>query len=156
MPDTGDLGAKELRAAALREHDQAGLNAAGYYDPPGFGEGIDCTWAVGPVDCNTARNDAETAKLKTRTHFPEQEGHNDQADAFRHCYWNALMTVHIGADQAKAVADVHEENNPNDPAESVMDQHNNHVGRTLGAKSEAGAESQSLAAAKDGRLKLAP
>ncbi len=156
MADNGDLGAEKLRDATLREREQAGIEAANYYYPPGWGEAIDCAWAVGPFDCNTARADSETALASAQAEFPNLEGHNDKADAYRHCYWNALMAVHIGADQAKEVGDLHENNNPNPPGERAMDLHNNAVGRGLGASNEAEAKSMSLAAANDGRLQLAP
>lgn len=156
MSDTAHQGSEDLLATTLRERDQAGVRAADYYYPPGWGEALDCVWAVGPFDCNTARNDSETALASAQTEFPNLDGHNDKADAYRHCYWNALMTVHIGADQAKEVADLHEENNPNPPGEEAMDLHNNQVGRNLGADTEAQAKSRSLAAANDGRLQLSP
>lgn len=140
----------------MHERDQAGIEAAAYYYPPGWGEGIDCVWVIGPLDCNTARADSETALASAQSEFPDLEGHNDKADAYRHCYWNALMTVHIGADQANEVADLHENNNPNEPGEHNMDLHNNDVGRNLGATSEAEAKSLSPAAADDGRLQLKP
>ncbi len=56
---------------------------------------------------------------------------NGPADAFRHAYWNCLMTRSIGADQAKTVADTHEEFGRNHPHERLMDDHNNAMGRLI-------------------------
>ncbi len=156
MTEAQDLGSKELLAATLREREQAGVHATAYYYPPGWGEAMDCVGAVGPIDCNTARQDADTALASAQTEFPNFEGHNDKADAYRHCYWNALMAVHIGAGQAKEVADLHEETSANPIGERNMDLHNNQVGRNLGATNEAQARDMSLAAANSGRLQLAP
>ncbi len=43
------------------------------------------------------------------------------------------MTQHLGAEQAKEVADIHEECEGGPPAEIAMDLVNNAIGRMLGA-----------------------
>ncbi|WP_127586218.1 DUF6973 domain-containing protein [Paenibacillus koleovorans] len=48
---------------------------------------------------------------------------------FRHAYWNCLMTRDIGHDQAKLVADIHEEYNPCRAVANEMDLHNNQQSR---------------------------
>lgn len=70
MTEAQDLGSKESLAATLREREQAGVHATAYYYPPGWGEAMDCAAAVGPIDCNTARQDADTALASTQTEFP--------------------------------------------------------------------------------------
>jgi hypothetical protein len=58
---------------------------------------------------------------------------DDQNDAFRHAYWNALMAVAYGTDWASRFATAHEGNPKNDaPAREAMDLYNNEVGRRIG------------------------
>lgn len=131
--------------------------AYSYDSPGGFGEGVNCIFDVGPIDCVTARNDATTAASEAGARYPSSLS-DGVGDAFRHCYWNALMTVHIGADQAKSVADNHEESASGSPASSQMDYHNNQVGRDIGASSpdEGAALNGCVAATTDGRLQTSP
>ena len=64
---------------------------------------------------------------------------NDEADAFRHAYWNYMMTQSIGGEEAKKFGDAHEvtgaarsEAAGNDVTDEVlMDLYNNNMGRTL-------------------------
>lgn len=59
------------------------------------------------------------------------DGHND---AFRHAYWNALLTKNFGEDFAAAFASAHE-GVPNNPADrEAMDLYNNEVGRRIAAE----------------------
>jgi hypothetical protein len=85
------------------------------------------------------RNEAETV---TREIFG-RNGHNDEADAFRHAYWSFRMAQTKGTHVAKQVGDGHERrpissyydfslnNSGQPPGELLMDLHNNHVGREL-------------------------
>lgn len=57
---------------------------------------------------------------------------DDLRDAFRHCYWSALLTMNFGADLARGLTDAHERSTPNTPAREHMDKHNNTVGRLIG------------------------
>jgi len=58
-------------------------------------------------------------------------GEDGHQDAFRHAYWNALMTQRFGEDFAKSFATAHE-GVPNNPAtREAMDLHNNEVGRQI-------------------------
>lgn len=88
--------------------------------------------------------------------------HNDNADAYRHTYWNALMAFYTNSDYAKKFADAHEKDFPNDGLESSMDFYNNQKGREIGSKwypgSSAGARAMGveravLNAIKQGELK---
>ena len=57
-----------------------------------------------------------------------EDGHND---AFRHAYWNALMTREFGEDFAAAFGTAHE-GVPGNPADrEAMDLYNNEVGRRV-------------------------
>ena len=59
--------------------------------------------------------------------------HNGPADAWRHCYWNCLMTDEIGKDQAEFVADNHEKHGGGPAIENLMDSRNNWEGRECGS-----------------------
>ncbi len=72
---------------------------------------------------------------KTEDLYESDTGyHNDNADAFRHSYWNALMTYGIDEDWAEDFANAHETDFPNPPLETSMDKNNNSVGRSIGKK----------------------
>lgn len=61
-------------------------------------------------------------------------GINNEKDAFRHSYWNAVMTLSIGYAAAQAFADAHEKGSPTQVQGGVgqqMDFHNNAVGRNV-------------------------
>jgi hypothetical protein len=102
-----------------------------------LGEIWNCVWAVGPIDCGTAKGaatDAEAATVEEVNwgNFTHDSMHNGKADAFRHCFWNALMVDRIDFEQAEAVATAHEEK-PGQPfEEKLMDLANNHDGRIIG------------------------
>jgi hypothetical protein len=88
-------------------------------------------WRVGPIDALRARADARRALADARrSGLPGL--HNGPADAWRHCHWNCLLTHSIGEDQAREVADTHEEFGSNPANETTMDLHNNGVGRGCG------------------------
>lgn len=95
-------------------------------------EKVVCVFSIGPFDCQTAKADAETALQTAATRYPGYALHNDEADAFRHCFWSALMTLHIGVSQAKIVGDNHEKLYDNPAAEKNMDLFNNAVGLQVG------------------------
>lgn len=92
------------------------------------GEFAACVLAVGPIDTATAKSDADKATAAAQS-SGYSGAHNGKQDAFRHAYWNVLMTRDIGAGQAKEVADIHEEYNPGPSIEHNMDDFNNMRGR---------------------------
>ncbi|MGQ0573359.1 MAG: DUF6973 domain-containing protein [Pseudonocardia sp.] len=116
--------------AAVEVEQRPDVVLVDYYDTiAGFREGVNCAYAVGPGDCSTARDAASTAATRAQELHPTSL-HNGRGDAFRHCYWNALMTRHIGRDQAAKVANNHEELADGQPAaEREMDLFNNAFGR---------------------------
>jgi hypothetical protein len=78
-------------------------------------------------------------------------GIGGQTDAFRHAYWNALMTAHISEDFAKLYSSLHEfgattrkiktlDKDGRDlyysDTDSAMDLLNNHIGREIGRNTE--------------------
>ncbi|UJR28970.1 hypothetical protein I4U23_010188 [Adineta vaga] len=100
-------------------------------------EAVKCLFLVGPFDCAKAKTDADNAAAAARESYPADTLHNGIGDAFRHCYWNALMTLSIGRNQAKKVADLHEDNNTTGPlTEREMDLRNNEIGRQAGSESK--------------------
>ncbi|MFM8279331.1 MAG: RHS repeat-associated core domain-containing protein, partial [Candidatus Limnocylindrus sp.] len=103
-------------------------------DPTGCSilEAIENLFKVGPWDTGAAGNDASRAENAAKASgLPG--AHNGFQDAFRHCLWNCFMTRSIGADQAKEVADNHEDRDSSQPqAERSMDLYNNRQGRTCG------------------------
>jgi hypothetical protein len=81
------------------------------------------------------------------------DGH---ADAFRHAYWNALMTQRYGEQWAGEFATAHERNPASHHIPVAMDLHNNQVGREI-ARTNPDATPEQLAAlveqaVKDGRM----
>ncbi|HAS6364145.1 TPA: hypothetical protein RQJ98_004433 [Vibrio vulnificus] len=57
---------------------------------------------------------------------------NDKSDAFRHCYWSAILSRDIGYKNALAFTTAHESSPKNPDAEKSMDLHNNLVGLRIG------------------------
>lgn len=101
---------------------------------------------------------AGKALAEAARRYPRQSLHNGAGDAFRHCYWSALMTREIGFLNTKAITDSHEEG-PGIPAdEKAMDLHNNLQGMVIGIQYR-GASDAILAdlcakALTDGKLKV--
>ncbi|MFA9397215.1 MAG: hypothetical protein ACERKV_02985 [Clostridiaceae bacterium] len=87
-----------------------------------------------PLKGAMALCDAQYAIDATIASWSNSNGyHNDNADAFRHSLWNALMSKHCGTSYAERFANAHETDNPNnDKLERDMDINNNSVGRNLG------------------------
>ena len=83
----------------------------------------------------TKHLNAQVEKYWNVYHFdmsPNHTSHNNEADAFKHCYWQAEMTLFFGKDIAKFMGDKHEDKPDNPDSEKVMDLHNNEVGREIG------------------------
>jgi hypothetical protein len=100
----------------------------------------------------------DTAFNETKGRFG-YNGHNDKSDAFRHCFWSAILSRDIGSWWAKAFTDAHE-TKPGQPAEEKeMDLHNNAVGLELGfyyfiPDSNDSLSNQCFKALQDGKLKV--
>ncbi len=64
---------------------------------------------------------------------PMQEGwrNDNQNDAFRHAYWNALMSKNQPPGFAEQYGTAHERLPSNDPTREAMDLYNNEVGRRI-------------------------
>lgn len=63
---------------------------------------------------------------------PNHTSHNNEADAFKHCLFQAELTFWLGKDIAKFFGDLHEAKPDNPDKEKIMDLHNNEVGREIG------------------------
>ena len=93
---------------------------------------------------------------------PNHTSYNNEADAFKHCYFQAELTLFLGKTIAKFIGDRHEDKPDNPPAEKEMDLHNNIVGRDIGenikkplwifTKWQNKIARQIMQAMKDGRL----
>lgn len=58
--------------------------------------------------------------------------YNNEADAFKHCYWQAEMTLWFGPVIAEWIGNHHEDKPNNPQGEKKMDLHNNQAGRDIG------------------------
>jgi hypothetical protein len=105
-------------------------------------------------DCVKAQGHADEAGKAAGQLFPVASLHNGKGDAFRHCYWNARMTIDLGAGDAKSIADNHEDGSDGPEAEKTMDRANNASGRSIGGstKSYSSAKTACLNAANAGTL----
>lgn len=72
------------------------------------------------------------------------QGRNDNSDAFRHCYWSALLTRDVGFLAAYAFTTAHEDVPSNPPAEKEMDLHNNMPGMVIGIRHKGSSDDQIL------------
>jgi hypothetical protein len=98
-----------------------------------------------------------TVPEQNRRKWLQNDGHRD---AFRHAYWNALMTKEFGAEWTKQYATAHEGLPGNPSNREAMDLYNNEVGRQI-ALSNPNATPEQLAdlveqAVKDGKLVVIP
>ncbi len=71
------------------------------------------------------------AFAETKSRFGNN-GHNDKSDAFRHCFWSAMLSRDIGYKNALEFTTAHEDFPENPVNEKDMDLHNNNVGIRLG------------------------
>jgi hypothetical protein len=74
----------------------------------------------------------EYAELAAEERFTNSEDFtDDQADAFRHTYWNAMLTKEFGEEWTAQFTAAHERNPANLAAAEAMDLHNNSIGRSI-------------------------
>lgn len=90
------------------------------------------TLALMPLSVGKIQDDAEKALAEAKRRFDPSTLHNGRGDAFRHCYWAALMTRDIGFLNTKSITDAHEDGPGNPRAEKDMDLHNNLQGILIG------------------------
>ncbi len=72
----------------------------------------------------------EKASIATNEIFGPFAHHNNDGDAFRHCYGAALLTRDLGG-KANEFLELHENFPGNPPLEKIMDTHNNDEGHKI-------------------------
>lgn len=93
-------------------------------------------WIASQLEKNRALAEQKTNELFKGTESEKTGFHNDEADAFRHAYFNALNTQSFGRELANDLGKAHEQ--LDDPTkvkqnEKKMDLHNNAIGQDIGA-----------------------
>ena len=82
--------------------------------------------------------DRKVEKYYNIYHFsmePNHTSYNNEADAFKHTYMSAELTLWLGHDLARKIGVLQEDSNPyNTEAERHMDLHNDEVGIDIGRK----------------------
>jgi hypothetical protein len=73
----------------------------------------------------------QRAREKSLEYFGALDYNSTKRDAMRHIFWNMQMRRHVGSFLAKLVADFHEDQGNNSPADKSMDYHNNDIGREV-------------------------
>ncbi|WP_406233222.1 DUF6973 domain-containing protein [Nocardia sp. NBC_01009] len=63
--------------------------------------------------------------------FPNENTQDNHTDAYRHAYWNALMTQEFGEDWTKEYTSKHEGRPDNAAVREAMDLYNNEIGRKI-------------------------
>jgi hypothetical protein len=84
-----------------------------------------------PINAYQIRINRDKAFLETERRFG-MNGRDDKSDAFRHCYWTALIARDLGQHEAVKFTTLHEMRPGNGLAETAMDLHNNSVGASIG------------------------
>ncbi|MFD6388931.1 DUF6973 domain-containing protein [Nocardia sp. NPDC060259] len=74
----------------------------------------------------------DQARQAAEEYSPTTEA-DGQGDAFRHMYWNALMSQKFGEEWTETYATAHEMTGGNNPHREAMDLWNNDLGRKIGA-----------------------
>lgn len=96
-------------------------------------EMLSCINLVDVVSCGIANQAATKANNEAVARYPGDSLRNGKGDAFRHCSWNALMTIRIGSNGAERIATNHETIGDGPADENAMDLFNNAQGRQIGA-----------------------
>ncbi|WP_162599722.1 DUF6973 domain-containing protein [Nocardioides solisilvae] len=103
-----------------------------------------CVSAVGATGfwvCAGAGISASIAKTASEELFPTTQV-GGTGDAFRHCYWSALLTIDFGAVRAEKVTTSYEDVALNDEPFRSMDLANNATGRQVGLAQRTNARSK--------------
>jgi hypothetical protein len=125
----------------------SGSSSSGY-----FPSVTEIGWCLIPWnidDCAKAQGHADEALKAAQQLFPANTLHNGKGDAFRHCYWNARMTIGLGSDNAKTIGDNHEDGSDGPEAEKRMDRANNASGVQIGLNAGGSSKTAKYANAKD-------
>lgn len=87
--------------------------------------------AMFPEQLAVIKRSSQRALLESELRFPGNR-RNTPGDAFRHCFWSALLARDIGYASALRYTNAHEAFPDNPPDEKAMDLHNNAVGLNIG------------------------
>ena len=113
-----------------------------------------------PHHIGTIKENADKALAEAARQFPGPGLHNGPGDAFRHCYWSALLARDIGPDNAQTFTDAHEAYGDNPAGEKAMDLHNNGVGISIGRANQGATDGVLVGACinalNSGQLQLVP
>jgi hypothetical protein len=114
-----------------------------------------------PLQAPKIKEDSLKAIEETKKRYPDAASRlNGPGDAFRHCYWAALLTRDLGSNNARDFTDAHEMLPGNPRGEREMDHHNNTQGILIGIRNPHATDdvliSECEAALKSGKLKLHP
>lgn len=99
-----------------------------------------------PIEAIQLYSIEKEAFAATKRKYPGSRAHNNEADAFRHTYFNARATQELGRERAKAWGDAHERTSPNPVSERIMDLNNNRAGRQIGMKNMKASKAQTVKA----------
>jgi hypothetical protein len=110
-----------------------------------------------PQHASILKESKQTAYKETIKMFGHN-GRNDKSDAFRHCFWSALLSRDIGYHNALMFTNAHESDPRNPKNEKAMDIYNNSIGLQIGRNggSDLLLRTQCFAALQQGRLKTTP
>lgn len=95
-----------------------------------------------PWHISTIKENADKALAEAQRRYAGAGLHNGNGDAFRHCYWSALLARDIGPENALTFTTAHEAYSGNPAGEREMDLHNNAVGVGIGRASPKGTDQQ--------------
>ncbi|WP_199611043.1 DUF6973 domain-containing protein [Flocculibacter collagenilyticus] len=103
-----------------------------------------------------AINEAKKVAYRETKKLFGVNGRNDKSDAFRHCFWTAMLARDLGVQNARQFTTAHESGPRNPPKEKAMDLHNNSVGLRIGRSGggNASLSNRCFAALQAGELKV--
>lgn len=133
---------REVLAAIWRPLQQERANAkllTGSY-PGGITSDEFWLLAAYPKYISATKSASDEASYRANVVWPGNQ-QDTKADAFRHSYWNALLSKRIAPWWAIAYTDAHESESPDNTAKR-MDLNNNNVGRTVYNANKTKSESQ--------------
>lgn len=96
-----------------------------------------------PIAAITVYNDAQAASTTAQNIYVSSTLYQGNGDAFRHAYWNALMTSHLNSSLAYDFATANEAATP-DGIDKTMDLNNNAKGRIIGGFGGSDSQLQSI------------
>ena len=108
-----------------------------------------------PFHASSIKESKEKAFAETKKIFGVN-GRNDSSDAFRHCYWSALLSKELGYLNALEFTTAHESSPVNPKNEKEMDLYNNAIGLKIGQNKDVtdSLSAQCMSALKGGKLKV--